>query len=290
MDRTKIVACLTLAVMAGCSRAPRIVVGSKNFAEQILLGEILAQQIERRLGVAVERKLNLGGTIVAHEALIKGSIDLYPEYTGTAFEAVLKRPRSTDARVVLDAVREAYHSQWQLEWLTPFGFVDTFAMIVRGETARADNLATLSDAARRTWKMGVGYEFKSREDGLDGLLKTYGLKLDGDPVAMDLGLIYAALKGRKVDMVAGNSTDAQIESLGLAVLEDDKHYFPPYECATVVRAATLAKYPQLRAALEELAGKMSDDVMRKLNYEVDGEHRSPAQVAGEYLRTAINQY
>jgi len=284
---------MLLVVCTACSHTPHITVGSKNFSEQILLGEILAQQIERRAGVPVERKLNLGGTLLAHQALVKGSIDLYPEYTGTALTAVLKQPPSRDPKAVLETVREGYRRQWKLEWLPPFGFNNTFAMIVRGETARAGKLSTISDAAARPWKLGVGYEFKTREDGLDGLLKIYGLKLDGDQVTMDLGLLYAAMEKRKVDMVAGNSTDAQILSLDLKALEDDRHYFPPYECAVVVRAETLARYPQLRVALEELSGKMSDDMMRRLNYEVDGKHRAPAEVAGEYLRAtagSVNRY
>ncbi len=284
MDRTKMVACLSALLLASCSRPPRIVVGSKNFTEQILLGEILAQQIERRMGAPVERKLNLGGTLLAHEALAKGLIDLYPEYTGTALTAVLKQPPFPDARAVLGAVRAAYQKQWRLDWLRPLGFNNTFAMMVRGETARGSKLATLSDAARgQPWRMGVGYEFKNRADGLDGLLKIYNLRLAGEPVTMDLGLLYSALQGRKVDLIAANSTDGMASVLDIAVLQDDRHYFPPYECAVVVREDTLARFPLLRETLEQLAGKLPDAVMRKLNYAVDGEHRPPAQVAGEFL-------
>src|SRR5579862_4858830 len=166
MDRTKAIACLSLTLLAGCSQKPRIVVGSKNFSEQVLLGEIVAQQIERKLGVAVERKLDLGGTLLAHEALVKGSIDLYPEYTGTALTAILKQPPFPDAGAVMGAVCTAYEKQWQLRWLPPLGFNNTFAMIVRGDTARDSRIETLSDAAaRQAWRMGVGYEFKQRPDG-----------------------------------------------------------------------------------------------------------------------------
>jgi osmoprotectant transport system substrate-binding protein len=292
MDRAKTIACLSALLAAlslpGCARTPHIVVGSKNFTEQILLGEIVAQQIERRLGVPVERKLSLGGTLLAHQALIKGSIDLYPEYTGTALTAVLKRPPFPDARAVLNAVRADYETKWQLEWLPPLGFNNTFAMIVRGETARNEKLSTLSQAAAaHPWRMGVGYEFRSREDGLDGLLKTYGLHLQGDLATMDLGLLYQGLESRKVEMIAANSTDGLLSSLDVAVLQDDRHYFPPYECAVVVRQDALARFPQLRGALEELSGKLPDAVMRKLNYAMDGEHRSPAQIAGEYLKSLV---
>jgi osmoprotectant transport system substrate-binding protein len=289
VDRTKIVAVLSaLLAMAACSRAPRIVVGSKNFTEQIVLGEILAQHIERRMGLRVDRKLNLGGTLLAHEALVKGSIDLYPEYTGTALSAVLKQQPFPDARAVLGAVRRYYRQQFHLSWLSPLGFNDTFAMIVRGETARAEKLSTLSEAASHgPWHLGAGYEFANRADGLGGLLKVYGLRLAGDPVTVDLGLLYQALESRKVDLIAGNSTDSQIASLDVTVLRDDKGYFPPYECAVVVREDTLARFPGLRAALDELGGKISDTLMRKLNYAVDGDHRAPEQVAGEFLKTAF---
>jgi glycine betaine/choline ABC-type transport system substrate-binding protein len=262
------------------------VVGSKNFSEQLLLGEILAQQIERRLGVTVERKLNLGGTMLAQEAIAKGDLDLYPEYTGTALTAVLKQPPVSDKAAAFAAVRAAYRERWHLDWLAPLGFNDTFAMIVRGETARTGNLKSLSDAAAaQPWRLGIGYEFQQRPDGLAGLLKTYGLRLAGDPVTMDLGLLYQALNAHKVDLIAGNSTDGLLSALDVKVLEDDRHYFPPYECAVVVREESLARFPQLRGALEELSGKLPDEVMRRLNYEVDGKHRSAVQVAAEFLKS-----
>ncbi len=277
---------LLTSLLAACSHPPRIVVGSKNFTEQVVLGEILAQQIERRLHVPVERKLDLGGTLLAHDALVKGDLDLYPEYTGTALTAILKEaPARLAADAVLAKVRAAYHSRWRLEWLAPLGFNNTFAMIVRGETARRQQLASLSDAARAgAWRLGEGYEFQSRPDGLDGLLRTYGLRLKGAPAVMDLGLLYAALESGKVDMVAANATDGLISALDVKVLADDRHYFPPYECAVVVRSATLARFPHLREAIEELSGKLTDRVMRRLNYEVDGKHRPPREVAAEFLR------
>ncbi len=280
MDRKTFVAGLSL-LLASCSSRPAIVVGSKNFTEQVLLGEILAQQIERRLGLPVVRKLNLGGTLLAHEAVAGGSIDLYPEYTGTALTAVLKQPPSSDPAAVLGAVRNAYHRQWQLAWLAPLGFNNTFAMIVR----REEKITSLSDAARaHPWHMGVGYEFQQRPDGLDGMLKAYGLRLTGNPLTMDLGLLYSALRGRQVDMIAANSTDGLISVLDVTVLEDDRHYFPPYQCAVVAREATLARYPELRAVLEQLSGRLSDAEMRRLNYQVDGAHRPVPQVAQEFLR------
>jgi osmoprotectant transport system substrate-binding protein len=286
MDGTKIVAGLMLLVCAGCSRPPHITVASKNFTEQVVLGEILAQQIERRLNVAVDRRLNLGGTLLTHEALVKGDVDLYPEYTGTALTAILKRPPAYDPAAVLATVSEAYRRQWHLEWLKPLGFVDTFAMIIRGEDARRAGISTLSQAAQaQAWRLGAGPEFASRADGLDGLLKTYNLRTEGTPLNMDLGLLYAALDSHRVDMIAANSTDGLAAVRDVTILQDDRHYFPPYDCAVVVRQDTLARFPSLRAALEELSGKFTDAVMRKLNHAVDGEHRSAVVVAEEFLKT-----
>jgi glycine betaine/choline ABC-type transport system substrate-binding protein len=283
MDRTKTVALLIVSALAGCSSRPRVVVGSKNFTEQVVLGEIVAQLLEKRLSVTVDRRLNLGGTLLAHEALVRGDIDLYPEYTGTALTAILKQPPTSDPAAALEKVRSEYRRQWALEWLPPLGFNDTFAMIVRTETARQGGFQTLTDAARQPWRLGAGYEFQQRADGLAGLLKTYGLRTEGAPVSMDLGLLYQALNTRKVDMIAANSTDGLAASPDLTILRDDRRYFPPYECAVVVRSASLARLPNLRAALEELGGKIPDAEMRKLNYEVDGKRRTPRDVARDFL-------
>lgn len=290
MDRTPIIAALTALSLAGCSRPARVVVGSKNFTEQVAPGEIVAQQIERTLHVPVERKLDLGGTLLAHQALVQGDIDVYPEYTGTALTAVLKLPPPQQGAggpaAVFATVSAAYLRQWRLVWLRPLGFNNTFAMIVRGETARTEHLATLSDAARaHPWRMGAGYEFRQRPDGLDGLLRTYHLRTEGDPISMDLGLLYAALGSRRVDLIAANSTDGLASAMDVTVLEDDRHYFPPYQCAVVARQETLARFPKLRETLEAVSGKISDVEMRRLNYEVDGRHRPAAEVAAEFLRT-----
>jgi osmoprotectant transport system substrate-binding protein len=290
MDRTKNLALLTAAALtlAACGPKPVLVVGSKNFTEQVLLAEILAQHIEHRLHIPVARKFNLGGTLLAHTAITSGAIDLYPEYSGTALTAVLKLPPSKDPAAVMSLVRAAYRQQWRLEWLRPLGFNNTFAMMVRGDIARRTGIRTLSDAARtQAWKLGAGYEFKQRPDGLAGLLAAYNLRTDGDPVTMDLGLLYAALKSRKVDLIAANSTDGLAAVLDVGLLEDDRHYFPPYECAVVAREDTLARLPGLRDAIEELSGKFPDAVMRKLNFGVDGEHRPPAQVAARFLETTF---
>jgi glycine betaine/choline ABC-type transport system substrate-binding protein len=264
-----------------------LTVGSKNFTEQIVLGEIVAQQIERRLGVKVDRKLDLGGTLLAQQALSEGEIDVYPEYTGTALPAVLKLAPESDPAAVLERVRAEYRKRWNLEWLDPLGFDNTFAMVVRGPDARAQGIETLSDAARRkqAWRLGVGYEFLQRPDGLKGLVATYHLPLDGAPKSMDLGLLYSALEQKQVDMAAANATDGQLSVLDVKVLRDDLHYFPPYQAALVVRAQMLAAHPGMQAALGQLTGRLSDAAMRNLNYQVDGKHRPVAEVAREWLAT-----
>jgi len=283
MGRTPILVLIAL-LAAGCASKPRIVVGSKNFTEQVVLGEIVAQQIERRMGITVDRKLNLGGTLLAQEALRGGSIDLYPEYTGTALTAVLKEPLDKDAGSVLQKVRIGYRP-WGIEWLDPLGFNDSFAMVVRSDFARAAGVKTLSDAARRNtpWQLGVGYEFTQRPDGLNGLLKTYGLRLDGAPISMDLGLLYPALRAKKIDMAAANATDGMLAHDEFTVLDDDLHYFPPYECSIVVREETLRRELRLRPALMELSGRISDSGMRRMNEMVDVEHKPVADVARDFL-------
>jgi osmoprotectant transport system substrate-binding protein len=287
VDRTALLVLIVIAA-AGCSSRPRVVVGSKNFTEQVLLGEIIAQQIERRLDMTVERKLNLGGTLLAHEALKSGSIDLYPEYTGTALTAVLKQSAAKDPGAVLARVRDGYRA-WRLAWLQPFGFDNTFAMVVRTGTAGPQQLRTLTDAAGRPepWRIGVGYEFVQRPDGLKGLLETYGLRLNGAPMTMDLGLLYQALAAGSIDMAAANATDARLTQTEFTVLADDRNYFPPYECAIVVREDTLARFPPLRSALDELSGRISSVQMRRLNAAVDIDHRRVSDVARELLSRTI---
>lgn len=287
MDRRKTIAALTaLATLAACSPAgPGLRVGSKNFTEQVVLGEIVAQQVERRLKVRVERRLNLGGTLLAHQALTAGQIDLYPEYSGTAAAVVLKEEAGRDAGQLRARVQSEYQRRFQLEWLAPLGINNTFAMIVRGDRARAANLRTLSDAARAAepWVLGVGYEFQQRADGLPALQSAYALRLAGQPKTMDLGLLYRALEQDQVTMIAANSTDGLLSSLDLTVLEDDRRVFPPYEASLAVRAEALQRFPGLRQALEELSGKFDNRAMQRLNYQVDGLHRPAAEVAAEFL-------
>ena len=263
-------------------------VGSKNFTEQVILGEIIAQHLEHRLQSKVARRLNLGGTLLAHQALVHGDIDLYPEYTGTALTSILKLPPSSDPSHVFEQVKSEYLRRFEIDWMTPLGFNNTFALVIRREDARRRRINTLSDAAKYVpgWRLAVGYEFQQRPDGLSGLLKTYALPLKGSVRTMDLGLIYKALEQGQVDMAAGNAADGLLSTLDVTVLQDDQHYFPPYEAAIAVRRDSLAAHPSLRNALAELSGKFTDAAMQKLNYQIDGQHRPLREVAQDFLRQA----
>ena len=272
-------------VGAGCARPGErpLRVGSKNFTEQVILGEIAAQALERA-GVAVDRKLDLGGTFVCHRALVAGELDLYPEYTGTAFTAILQQKPITDPVRVRETVASEYRRRWKLEWSPPLGFENTFALVMRGAQARELGITTISDLARagQGLRPGFGYEFLERADGFPGLAAAYGLRFTARPAEMDLGLLYPALAQGKVDVVAGNSTDGLIAAMGLVVLEDDRSYFPPYEAAFVARADAWNR-PAVRAALEPLADRITAEAMRKMNAAVDRDRRRPADVAREFL-------
>lgn len=279
-------------IITGCNSnsQKQIVICSKDFSEQLILAEILANHIEAKTEIKVERKLNLGGNL-CHQSLVAGKVDLYVEYTGTAFANILKQKPISDPKKVYAYLQQEYPQQFQSEWIEPLGFNNTFAMIIRGDDAQKFNLQTLSQLGKFSPKLrlGIGPEFKEREDGFPGLAKIYQLKFAQEPKEMLLGLLYQALKEKQVDVIAGNSTDGLIESLGLVVLKDDKQYFPPYEAATVVRSAILAKYPNLRQVLQELAGKISEEDMRKLNYQVDGKQQDAAQVAREFLQQKLGE-
>ena len=275
--------CVCMLVIAtGCRgrRGETIVVGSKNFTKQIVLAELFAQQIEAHSPLRIERKFNLGGTLLCQQALVTGKIDLYPEYTGTALTAVLNDPPQNDPSAVFHRVQAEYRARFSVEALPPLGFNNSFAMVVRGDDAKKLHLLNISDIGPYApkWRAGFGYEFMERPDGYPGWAAAYGLKFSGEPRILDLGLLYRALADHQVDLVAGNSTDGVISALGMVVLQDDRHYFPPYEAVPLVRRTTLDKHPEVGVALEMLAGKVSEEEMRGMNYAVDGEHRDPAEV------------
>jgi osmoprotectant transport system substrate-binding protein len=274
-----------LNTSCGPPRSQTIIIGSKNFAEQALLGEILAQHLESKTKLHVERRFYLAGTYICQQAMLAGRVDLYVEYTGTALTAVLKDPIESDPRAVYAKVRDEYQNRFHFAVLAPLGFDNTFAIVIRGEDARHFHLKTISDAAPYTpqWRAGFGYEFMERPDGYEGLARAYGLRFSAAPRILDLGLLYRALLDKQVDLVAGNSTDGLLSARDLTILEDDKHYFPPYEAVPIVREQTLREHPEVGAAIQELAGKISSEEMSHMNFEVEGERRDAADVAREFL-------
>ena len=284
----RVLALLVMLPTGGCGKrgGETIVVGSKNFTEQIVLAELFAQQIEAHSALRVDRRLNLGGTFICHDALVSGKIDLYPEYTGTALIAILNDSPQKDSAEVFRRVQEEYRARFNVEVMPPLGFNNTFAMIVRGDDADKLHLRRISDVAPYApkWRAGFGYEFMERPDGYRGWMAAYGLHFTGEPQILDLGLLYRALADKQVDLVAGNSTDGVIASLHMVALEDDLHYFPPYEAVPLVRRVTLEKHPEVRSAIAALAGKISVDEMRQMNYAVDGEHRDPADVVRAFRK------
>jgi osmoprotectant transport system substrate-binding protein len=298
---------LLLVAAVGCAppRSSRVVIGAKNFTEQVVLGELLAQEIEAVSHQRVERRFYLAGSYLCQQALVTGRIDGYVEYTGTALTAILKQPLppvgQRDAGTVLATVRRLYAERYHVEVGPPLGFEDTFAMVVRGEDARRLGLTTISDVVRLEgstsptaptsqtrdvghplFRLGVGYEFEERPDGLRGLEAAYGLRFAGAPRVMDLGLLYRALEAHQVDMVAGNSTDGPIRALGLVVLEDDRHYFPPYQAVPLVREDSIRRHPEIQTALDRLAGMVTAEEVQAMNDAVDAQHRDVGDVVREF--------
>lgn len=263
-----------------------IIVASKDFTEQDILGQLMAQVITAKTGLKVDLRPRLGGSFICQQAIVNGKIDAYVEYTGTAYTGILNQPPLSDPELVFQRLQAAYAQKFKLAVLPSLGFENTFAMIIRGADAQNHNIQTLSEAAAYTpgWRGGFGYEFMQRADGFPGLAKTYGLRFARPPQIMDLGLLYRAILQKQVDLIAGNSTDGQIPRLGLVVLKDDKHYFPPYQAVPIVRQATLQRYPQLQAAIASLAGQISASEMQRMNYLVEGELLDPKVVARQFLQ------
>ncbi len=262
----------------------RVTVGSKDFTESVLLAEIVAQMLEAR-NIEVDRRFDLGGNL-SHGALVAGNIDLYPEYTGTSFTEILHHDPISAPRAVYDQVKREYAEGFKVEVSPPLGFDNTFAILIRGEDARRLNLKTISDAARYApqWRAGFGHDFVSRKDGYPGFSRVYALRFADAPHQMALDLTYTALASRKVDLIAGNSTDGRIAALDLVQLEDDRHYFPPYEAVFLTRKDALARVPALAEVMQKLAGALPTEEMRKLNYQVDGEKRDKKYVVRDWLK------
>jgi osmoprotectant transport system substrate-binding protein len=329
MNRRTALLTFALAGAACSSRRRPLIIGSKDFTEQLILGELLAQFFAQR-SISVERRFYLMGTYICHQALLAGRIDLYVEYTGTALAAILKLPppktgeerrgalttegerrvaastgksaassrslllsssptqSANEHQHVYELVRDEYRHRFNLEVFPSLGFDNNFAIVVRGPDARSLELKTISDLARHApaWRMGVGYEFLERQDGYRGLTQTYGLRFAGSPRVMDLGLLYRALESRQVDVIAASNTDGLIAALDLRVLADDRHYFPPYDAVPIVRPAALQRYPDVEPLLRALAGRITTDQMRRMNYAVDAEHKDAREVAAAFLAAA----
>lgn len=281
--RRILLAIALLAIATACARKETIVVGSKNFTESVLLGEIIAQRLESA-GCTVNRKLDLGGTLVCDKAILAGDLDVYPEYSGTALTAILKRPITSDRAAVMRDVQREYAKRG-LNWGPPLGFENTFAIIVRRADAERHGLRRISDLTRvaATFRPGFGYEFVERPDGWSGLQQHYGLRIATPPKTMDLGLTYRALAANNIDVIAGNSTDGLIDALGLVVLEDDRRFFPPYDTVIVSRPDLAKKCPAAPAALQSLANAFDEPAMRRFNHAIDAKKRAPADVAREAL-------
>ncbi|MGH9900594.1 MAG: glycine betaine ABC transporter substrate-binding protein, partial [Pyrinomonadaceae bacterium] len=262
-----------------------VVVGSKDFTEQVILGELIAQTLEAR-GLKVERRFELGGNL-AHDAMVAGEIDVYPEYSGTSLTAILKRPLNSDARAVYEQIKRDYSERFGFGVSAPLGFNNTFAILVRGADARKMGLRAVSDAAPHAsrWRAGFGQDFMSRPDGYEGFARAYGLQFTQQPREMDLSLTYRALASGEVDIIACNSTYGLISALDLTQLEDDRRYFPPYEAVVLFRRDTFARTPAAREAVDRLGGAISTDEMRRLNYEIDGKKRAVGEVVREWRQS-----
>jgi len=286
LDRRAFVSGMML-LAAGCRNAnDDIVVGSKNFTEQLVLAELFAQMLEHFCRTEVSRRFYLAGTYICQQAILGGRIAVYPEYTGTALAAVLKRRASRDAAQVYAEVKREYRQRFDLDVMPPLGFDNSFAMVMRGDDARRMGLTKLSQLGPVSpqLRLGVGYEFLERQDGYQGLVRAYELRFAAGPRVMDLGLLYRALENRSVDIVAGSNTDGLISALGLVVLEDDRHYFPPYDAVPIVRPELFRRYPAAQVAFDALAGKITADEMRKMNYAVDGEKKEAAAIVQSFLK------
>jgi len=276
------------AGLAGCSRKRPLAVGAKTSPAQAILAEAVAQHLEGRLGAPVERRLNLGDTLLAHQALITGVVDLYPEYSGLALTVIFKLPHESDPAIVFERVRNEYRIRSAVEWLEPLGCEGGFVMVVRADEARRAGLAALSDAARGGpgWKLGLPQEFLVQPAWFSRLMSVYALPLAGPTKTLEAGALYQALSAGEVNMVAGSPTDPQLESAEFQALKDDRGAFAPCQAALAVRAEALARTPGLRGALAQLAGKFTTAVLRTLARSVQLQHRPAAEVAAEALRQA----
>lgn len=272
-------------VLTGCGKSKSVTIGSKDFSENIVLGEIFAQLIEAQTDITVNRKLNMGGTFVCFEAIKNGDIDIYPEYTGTGLTAQLEMDVISDPDEAYRVVSEEFEKQFSITWLEPLGFNDTYAVAVTDEVYQEYGVETVSDlvAISENLVFGAEHEFFDRADGYDGLIETYGLTFKGEPEKMNVSLKYQAIGSGDIDVTDAFSTDGPVMKYNLKILEDDKGFFPPYYAAPIVRDDTLEQYPELEGTLNMLAGLIDEETMTELNYKIDVEGQSVESVATEFL-------
>ena len=277
---------LAPALSACSSSAKKVTIGSMYFTENKLLAEMEAQLIEKNTDISVERKFNMDGSPICFQALKSGQVDIYPEYTGTALMTLLKLPVDSDPDSVYKTVSDEFEKQFQLSWLEPLGFNNTYAVAVTQEYAEKNNLKTVSDLVPLSKGLVFGgeHQFFDRNDGYDGLIKTYGLAFK-ETSKMDVSLKYQALSQNKIQATDAFTTDGQLKALKLVCLEDDKHFFPPYYAAPVVRDDALKKYPELKDVLNKLGGQIDETTMQELNYKVDNEKQSVGSVATDFLKS-----
>lgn len=292
--RTKITIVLTLALAAilfftGCAKNDSITIGSKDFGENIVIAEMLSQLVETHTDLKVNRKLNLGGTFVNFNAIKNNQIDLYPEYTGTGLTAHLKMDVVNDPDESYRIVSEEFVKQWDIVWLEPFGFNNTYTLAVTPEVYEKYGVETYSDLIPYAGEMvfGAEHEFFDRQDGFDGLVEMYGLNFKGEPMKLNASLKYQAIGRGDMDVTDAFATDGPIKQYNLKILEDDLGFFPPYHAAPIVRKEVLDKHPELKSVLNMLAGKLDDATMTELNSLVDVEGKAVEQVAKEFL-TSLN--
>ena len=275
-----------LAVFAGCTAQKSVTIGSKDFGENIVLGEMFAQLIEAKTDIKVNRKLNMGGTFVNFEAIQKGDIDIYPEYTGTGLTAQLKIDVISDPDEAYRVVSEEFQKQFKITWLKPFGFNNTYTLAVTDAVYRQYGVETYSDlaAVAQNLVFGAEHEFFNRQDGFDGLVALYGMTFKGEPKKMNVSLKYQAIGNGDMDVTDAFATDGPIRQYNLKVLRDDKGFFPPYYAAPIIRTETLNKYPELENVLNALGGLIDDAAMTELNYKIDVEGQAVEAVAKDFLQ------
>ncbi len=289
--KRKLMVCLvilSMALFAGCSSdsgSGKVVIGGKNFTEQELLVHLMRYTIEGNTKLKVEIKPYLGGTSIVAQAIERGDLDIYAEYTGTALMNILGQPLISDPQAAYDKVKTMYKEQKKLVWLEPFGFNNTYTVVMRADVADSLGIHKVSDLAGKAadFHFGCTHEFLERADGIKGLEAKYGIKFK-QASGMDPGLIYTAVRDKRIDLTNGFATDGRIPAYGLKVLEDDKQFFPPYFGAPVVREDTLKKHPEIADALNLLAGKINDQEMASLNAQVDIEKKDAKDVAKNWLK------